>query len=107
MLTNLNPKMYKLLLVLFPAFLLSCLNKPREAKHEGPKVDSTTEIIEVPKDLKEISGIAFVNDSVVAAVEDENGVLYFFDLYKKEIIYKWLSFFMFDLHIIGVDISKK
>lgn len=86
MLTNLNPKMYKLLLVLFSAFLLSCLNKPREAKHEGPKVDSTAEIIEVPKDLKEISGITFVNDSVVAAVEDENGVLYFFDLYKKEII---------------------
>jgi len=86
MLTNLNPKMYKLLLVLLSTFLLSCLNKQREAKNVGPKVDSTTEIIEVPKDLKEISGISFLNDSVVAAVEDENGILYFFDLYKKKII---------------------
>nr|WP_294896683.1 SdiA-regulated domain-containing protein [uncultured Pedobacter sp.] len=81
--------MYKLLLVLIAAFLMSCLKKLKEPKHGGPKVDSTAEIIEVPKSLKEISGISFVNDSIVAAIEDESGTLYFFDLNKKEIVRKY------------------
>ncbi|HEY0895038.1 MAG TPA: SdiA-regulated domain-containing protein, partial [Sphingobacteriaceae bacterium] len=40
----------------------------------------------IPRELKEISGISFVNDSVVAAVQDETGVLYFYDIYKKAIV---------------------
>lgn len=81
-------KMHKLLLLFFSISLISCFNKSKEkgSTEEHTDLISTNEVIDVPKDLKEISGISFVNDSVVAAVEDENGVLYFFDLYKKEII---------------------
>lgn len=85
--SNLKPKMYKFLLLFFAAFSISsCIHKIKEGKQGGLKVDSTAEIIEVPQDLKEISGLSFVNDSVVAAIQDENGILYFFDINSKKII---------------------
>jgi uncharacterized protein YjiK len=43
------------------------------------------EVFPMPKELSEISGITFINDSLVAAIEDENGVIYFYDLAKKEV----------------------
>lgn len=83
--------MSKLLLVVFMALLTACFNrnKVEESRKEGPVVDSTKQVIEVPKKLREISGISFVNDSLVAAVEDENGILYFFDLIKEKIVRKF------------------
>ncbi len=78
--------MYKLLLLFFSIGLLSCQNGEKKSASQWKSYKSTTEVIDVPKDLKEISGISFVNDSIVAAIEDENGVLYFFDLNKKKII---------------------
>ncbi len=81
-------KMYKPLLVLIITLIISCGNSRKE-QTDNPSVDSTDstlEIVEVPKKLEEISGISFVNDSLVVAVEDENGVLYFFDLKKEKIV---------------------
>jgi uncharacterized protein YjiK len=40
----------------------------------------------MPNSLKEISGLTFINDSVVAAIEDETGTLYFYNLNQKKII---------------------
>lgn len=77
--------MNKLLLVLIVFILSSCQNRTKK-EEKVETVSSEIELIEVPEDLEEISGIAFVNDSLVAAVEDENGVLYFFDIAKKKIV---------------------
>lgn len=81
--------MNKLLLLGLLISLSSCLNQQKKKSTSEVAIDSTHEVIEVPKKLKEISGISFVNDSVVAAIEDEHGVLYFFDLTTKEIINKF------------------
>lgn len=40
----------------------------------------------LPAILHEISGIAYINDSTLACVQDELGVVYYFDLNKKEIV---------------------
>lgn len=80
--------MNKTLLVFLATLLLSCGNAT-EKVGKDVLVESTLEVIEVPKKLEEISGISFVNDTIVAAIEDENGVLYFFDLDKKEIVRKF------------------
>ncbi|MCW3101945.1 MAG: hypothetical protein JWO09_385 [Bacteroidetes bacterium] len=39
----------------------------------------------MPKELNEISGIAFVNDHTLACVQDENGIIFLYDLQKSEI----------------------
>lgn len=80
--------MNKPLLVFLVTVLISCGNATEKKGNDVP-VDSTLKIIEVPKKLQEISGIAFVNDTIVAAIEDENGVLYFFDLEKEKIVRKF------------------
>lgn len=85
MLNKFKSKMDKLLLILIITLIMSCGNRSKN-EHDRPSVDSIVSIIEVPEKLQEISGISFINDSVVAAIEDETGVLYFFDLNKKKII---------------------
>ncbi|WP_017257349.1 SdiA-regulated domain-containing protein [Pedobacter arcticus] len=77
--------MNKTLLALLVVSLMSCGNNKKKP-HNKPALDSTVNIIEVPKKLKEISAISFINDSLVAIVEDEKGVLYFFDLNKQKIV---------------------
>ena len=44
--------------------------------------------IELPKELKEISGISFLNDSVIAVISDGKPYLYFYNIYQQEIINK-------------------
>ncbi len=79
--------MNKLLLAIVASVLMSCFNKVKnDTVANLPETDSVSNVIKLPKQLKEISGITFVNDSIIAAVEDENGVLYFFNLVKQEIV---------------------
>ena len=42
--------------------------------------------ITVPKSLKEISGIAHINDNIFACVQDESGIVYIFDTDQSQII---------------------
>jgi len=46
------------------------------------------EVFNLDFELKEISGITFINDSTVAAIEDENGIVYFYDLNENKITRK-------------------
>ncbi|MBD0367750.1 MAG: SdiA-regulated family protein [Flavisolibacter sp.] len=46
---------------------------------------SHPEIIELPKRLKEISGLAYASDSSLYAIEDEDGLLYNFSLKDKQL----------------------
>ncbi|HEX7365594.1 MAG TPA: SdiA-regulated domain-containing protein [Pelobium sp.] len=80
--------MIKTLLVCLLTLLLACGNN-RKSKYPAPPLDSTVAVIEVPEKLQEISGISFINDSLIAAVEDERGVLYYFDLITEKIVRKF------------------
>lgn len=42
----------------------------------------------MPKELNEISGISFVNDHVLACVQDEKGIIFLYDLKHDEVIKK-------------------
>lgn len=81
--------MNRIITVLLAAFFISCSsgesNGKKDMKLPKPESAKNEKVYIVPKELKEISGICFVSDSVVAAIEDETGTLYFFDLGKQEI----------------------
>ncbi|TKB98749.1 SdiA-regulated domain-containing protein [Pedobacter cryophilus] len=72
-------------------FFSSCSNnnkKNKESKSLKTEkiLPQNYEVYQLPKELNEISGITFINDSLIAAIEDENGIVYFYDLLKKEIV---------------------
>jgi uncharacterized protein YjiK len=76
--------------VLLAIFFISCGNgqdsKEKTPNLPAPVIAKNEKIYIVPQDLKEISGIAFVDDSIFAAIEDEKGILYFYNLENQEII---------------------
>jgi hypothetical protein len=62
---------------------------------------------ELPSSLSEISGIGLLNDSVMVCQEDENGILYLYNLSSKKVD-KTISFGKQndyeDLAIVGADV---
>lgn len=52
---------------------------------EGRDNYNISETWELPKELDEISGIVWIDSHTLACVEDENGVVYLYDLDEKEI----------------------
>ena len=57
---------------------------PKPKKKKG----NTLEIVntwELPDALEEVSGIAWMSDAKIAAVEDEDGLIYIYDLAKNKI----------------------
>ncbi len=46
-------------------------------------------VYDMPSELNEISGITFINDSLIAAIQDENGILFFYDLSQKKLVRKF------------------
>jgi hypothetical protein len=72
--------------------LLSC-NSKESKKSTADNVDrslpfdlrSPSKCYELPKALHEISGIAAVNDSIIACIADEKGTVYFYNLKAGEI----------------------
>lgn len=49
---------------------------------------SKKHIHELPPDLNEISGITFIDDSVLVAIQDEEGTLYYYNLAQNRVIKK-------------------
>lgn len=76
--------------VLLALFFISCgsgeVSEQNNTKRPKPDVANNDKLYVVPQELKEISGISFISDSIVAAIEDEKGILYFYDLGKEQII---------------------
>jgi SdiA-regulated len=66
-------------------FMIHCSSRPMEAT-DSYNFSNPDETIELPESLREVSGIALVSDNLMACVEDEHGVVYFFDLLQKKII---------------------
>ena len=105
--------MYRSLIILMAATALACNNPVSKESASDDKSNKKVEelkhnkIYELPADLEEISGISFLNDSVVASIEDENGILYFYNLKQNKIVRK-LQFAdpddYEDLAIVGKDI---
>lgn len=76
--------------VLLVFFLISCgsgqSGEDKSTSLPEPEIAKNDKKYVVPQTLKEISGISFIADSIVVAIEDEKGLLYFFDLGKQQII---------------------
>ena len=86
--------MIKFPLILLAMLAISCNNpitssdnsaddKQADKKVEQPK---NLKLHELPADLKEISGISFLTDNIVLAVQDEEGILYQYDLAEQKIL---------------------
>lgn len=86
--------MFRLLALIVALGLTSCNNpiqeqKDRQAKsNEKVVTPKESTVHELPQDLNEISGITFLNDSVLVAIQDEEGILFFYNLNQNRIIKK-------------------
>lgn len=47
---------------------------------------SIEQVWELPKELKEVSGIAWLKDGKIASVQDEEGIIFIYDLEKRKIV---------------------
>ncbi|MEO5910583.1 MAG: SdiA-regulated domain-containing protein [Pelobium sp.] len=82
--------MYKLLLCCLCVLFSACFGKGKSQNaHNAINNEDKNEVITLPSELKEISGITFITDSIVAAIEDEHGILYFININTKKIIKKY------------------
>jgi hypothetical protein len=104
--------MNRLLPLLLVAFFISC-RQAESKKVKSAEVDKVTlepkggKLFPLPKELMEISGISFVTENVLVAIQDEEGVLYFYDLTKEEIVNKydfWKGKDYEDLAVVGEDL---
>lgn len=80
---------FALLLVLF---FISCGNSDNRkvnSRAKAPVVSEVKNTVIIPRELKEISGISFANDSMVVAIQDETGIMFLFDLTKEAITRQW------------------
>ncbi|MBC7912723.1 MAG: SdiA-regulated domain-containing protein [Pyrinomonadaceae bacterium] len=103
--------MNKILLLLLVVFLVAC-----GATDKTDEQDTTSKqtlepkggkLYKVPKELIEISGISFVTNTTLVAIQDEEGILYFYDLTTEKITNKyefWKGKDYEDLAVVGQDL---
>ncbi len=77
---------------IFFAFLFIACNNPYKNKANSlqsdapkPKLIETIKVNKLPAELNEISGITFINDSIVASIQDEDGMLYYYNINQNKI----------------------
>lgn len=98
--------------LLLAIFLISCGSSDRKTSEQDTVSKETLEpkggkLYTVPVELVEISGISFVSDSVLVAVQDEEGILFFYDLNKEAITQQyefWKGKDYEDLAVVGNDL---
>lgn len=81
------------IIILSLTIFVSCKNEAKN-KYATAKInhlnqydfDMPSDVIELPKALKEISGFSFINDSVIAVISDSNPYLYFYNIFQRKII---------------------
>jgi len=97
-------------LLLVPFFI--CCKNSGNKSHSAQDTNKTVEpqqlkLFKVPAELNEISGISFCDDHTVVAIQDEEGILYFYDLLKEEVTRKfefWKGKDYEDLAVVGNDL---
>lgn len=86
--------MLRIFILLIAIALTSCnnplKNPANRANKSNEKVIAPKEntVHDLPEELNEISGITFLNDSVLVAIQDEDGILYYYNLFQNRIIKK-------------------
>ncbi|GAB2825806.1 hypothetical protein [Ferruginibacter profundus] len=85
-------KKFTTIFLFFSIALQSCLQKESGKKGEKKSANSfpfnlqaPSKRYELPKSLQEISGIAAVDDSIIACIADEKGEVYFYNLNSSTI----------------------
>ncbi len=102
--------MNRVCVLLLVLFLYSCGNKgknPQTSKEEKTLEPTGGKLYSIPPELNEISGISFLNDSLLAAIQDEEGILYFYDLGQEKVVRQyefWKGKDYEDLAIVGTDL---
>lgn len=68
----------------------SCSQKNKSSEETGKKpADAAAQtVMEVPDELAEISGISFIDDKTLVAIEDEEGILYYYDVAAQKVTAK-------------------
>jgi hypothetical protein len=105
--------MLKLTVIIVSLLILLNACHQKDTRNQGAtngfpfNLSSPDKRFELPETLKEISGIAAVNDSLIACIGDELGIVYFYNLHTQRISQQ-LSFTdkgdFEDLTIIGETI---
>lgn len=105
--------MNRIYILLLVAFFYSCENNAKKADSGGDAAKHKTQepiggkLYPVPEELKEISGISFVNDTVLVSIQDEEGILYFYSLTTEKVTRKyefWKGKDYEDLAVVGDDL---
>lgn len=87
-------KMLRTYILVLALALISCNNPmkdkivDREKSNEKVTSPEESTVYELPKDLNEISGLTFLNDSVLIAIQDEEGILFYYNINQQKIVKK-------------------
>lgn len=73
------------LLVLVGVMYVAIENKQEKIARTQTSAVSIEQTWELPKILEEVSGIAFMNDNRIACVQDEDGIIFIYNLKNSEI----------------------
>lgn len=80
------------IILLFFAFMIVGCNKQKEQfadqKISGYTFYSNNATFKLPLLLREISGLSFIKDGILATIQDEDGILIIYDLSSNEILKK-------------------
>lgn len=98
--------------LLLALFFISCGNSDKTIVSQDSIKRETIEpnggkLYLVPPELMEISGISFVNDSLLVAIQDEEGILYFYSIKEEAVTHKyefWKGKDYEDLAVVGKDL---
>ncbi len=72
--------------ILFAASLLACSPKYNSQNNlPGYDISSPNSIFYLPETLREVSGITVIDTSTVACIQDEQGIIFIYDLFRKQI----------------------
>jgi uncharacterized protein YjiK len=104
--------MNRILSLLLVAFVFSCGSSEKNNSSQNTNLKETLEpkggkLYKVPAELIEISGISFITENTLVAIQDEEGILYFYDLSTESITKKyefWKGKDYEDLAVVGEDL---
>ena len=81
---------FVLIAILVSSFHSGCENAGKGLNHSAGGIDlnKPSSILELPEELVEISGLTDISDSKIACVQDENGIIYAYDIITQKITHK-------------------
>lgn len=81
--SNLFVGLFTAVLIAVGVIGFSRVNKANAEMTKGSDKYTITETWELPTELKEVSGIVWVDDHTLACVQDENGIIFIYDLTER------------------------